>query len=647
MFGGIVMMLRSNSLRVSAIIAALVGMTFLSSPTLRAQQADTILHNGKVLTVDANFSIAQAVAVQGNKIAAVGTNAQVMALRGPNTRVIDLKGRTLIPGLIDTHNHIHSYAEDTYGSVMTPQENHRYPVDWKGVKTEQDVLNQIKGLMDKNKFPKGKWVYFENQLSFTGGGGNAAQAKILYDDMNRYDLDKISPDNPIVLSMGIPDFNGFLLNSMAIDIIWNKRGYSDFITKYGRFWIDNAGRPDGHLEPPASRLLGDYVLDREPAVLAPYFKLYNDELAASGLTTISTRVPQETLKAYQLLHSKGQMTFRLGYGREEVFGTLKNPAQDLKQYVGLVGSGDDMFWVTSVAPTAVDGASTRACTNQKRISSYGAIDGWWPLGQCHTDSEFSGAAKRSAKITGNYFQEWTMAQGMLGIRFANTHVAGDRSVASLLNMVEEIQKQKGAAATKGWAFDHCFLVNVKDLPKAKRLGVGFSCAPKYVESAGSVATAYGEEVANNFMVPMKSMINAGVHVTYESDRDMYTWFEMEILLTRKDRKGKVWGAQEKLNKTEALHTITRWAAEYVLKGDKVGSLEKGKLADLVVLDKDYMTIPDEQVSDIRPQLTMLDGKIIFLATGFSQETNLKPAGALISTYDELLKRRPEGARPDF
>ncbi|OFV94701.1 MAG: hypothetical protein A3H94_06020 [Acidobacteria bacterium RIFCSPLOWO2_02_FULL_60_20] len=84
-----------------------------------------------------------------------------------------------------------------------------------------------------------------------------------------------------------------------------------------------------------------------------------------------------------------------------------------------------------------------------------------------------------------------------------------------------------------------------------------------------------------------------------------------------------------------------------MKGDKVGSLEAGKYADLVVLDKDYMTIPEEQVETIRPQLTMLGGKIVFLNSNFSTEYSLKPAGALISTYEDLQKRRPEGQRPDF
>ena len=114
---------------------------------------------------------------------------------------------------------------------------------------------------------------------------------------------------------------------------------------------------------------------------------------------------------------------------------------------------------------------------------------------------------------------------------------------------------------------------------------------------------------------------------------------MSLFMTRKDRDGNVWGAQEKLDHATALKMTTIWAAEYILKPDKLGSIEKGKLADLVVLDKDYMTISDEDVAKIQPQLTVFDGNIVFVHTAFSQEYNLRPAGAVISTYQELMKRR--------
>ena len=111
------------------------------------------------------------------------------------------------------------------------------------------------------------------------------------------------------------------------------------------------------------------------------------------------------------------------------------------------------------------------------------------------------------------------------------------------------------------------------------------------------------------------------------------------MITRKDNDGKVWGPQERLDRPTALRTITQWAADYMLKGDKLGSLEAGKLADLVVLDKDYMTIPEEQISDTQPQLTMLDGKIIFVHSQFAQEYNLRPPGAVVSTYQDMVKSR--------
>jgi hypothetical protein len=295
----------------------------------------------------------------------------------------------------------------------------------------------------------------------------------------------------------------------------------------------------------------------------------------------------------------------------------------------------------------MDGATTRACTNQKRLTAYGAIDSYWPTGQCQTDSEFKGAAGHAATIHASYYRDWMMSSGKYGIRFANTHVAGDRSVKNLLDMIQQIQKENGVDSTKGWAMDHCFLVNPADMPLAAKLKVTFSCAPKYIESATGVAKSYGDTVANTYMLPVKTMLDDGVRVVFETDRDTYTWKDLEMLITRTDDKGKVWGPQERIDKTRALQMITRWAAEYVLKPDKIGSIEAGKLADLVVLDQDYMTIPDNQVHAIHPQLTMLGGKIIYLHPNFANEYSLKPSGVVIATQEELKKRRTGRVSPNL
>ncbi len=585
------------------------------------QEADTVFYNGKILTVDENFTVAEALAISDGRFTAVGQDSEILKLSGPGTVAIDLKGRTVTPGLIDTHRHIYARS-----SRSGPQ------IDMRAVRTKDDVLNQIKGLMEKHQFEPGQWIYFGR----VGGSISVAQAKILLDDLNRWELDKVTPDNPVAVSV-INDLNGFLVNSKAIEILWETHG--DFIEKYGRYWIDSSAQPEGHLEPPASRLVNHILPTPAPEVLAPIQKRTMEELSSMGLTTVSTRMPPESLAAYQLLESKGEMTLRIGYGLMEYFGTVTDPAKDLKGVGDQIGKGSETLWVTSVAPTAIDGASTRACTDQERHGAFGAIDRWWPVGQCHTEIEYSGARGKGAPIKGHYYKEWIYNSALNGVRFANTHVAGDRSVSNALDMVEEIQRQLGPSATHRWAFDHCTLVNPKDFQRAARLGIIFSCSPKYIDGvAPEAAKVYGEKVAHTFVVPVKSLIEAGVKVVFEADRDVYLWDDMELLMTRKLRDGTVWGPQEAIDRVTLLKMITRWAAEYVLKENELGSIEEGKLADLVIIDRDYMSIPKTEMSEVQVLLTMLGGKTVFMNPHFAQEYSLPPGGAVIATYQELQGR---------
>jgi predicted amidohydrolase YtcJ len=612
------------------LLKAVCAMALLA-PWLAAQQpADTVLHNGKVLTVDNNFSIVQAVAVRGNRVVGVGTNESILAMAGPNTLKIDLKGRTVIPGLIDTHRHVYG------GGEGTEHERRRYPLDWRAVKSKQDLLNQMKAYMDKYQFQPGQWIYF------TGGPNSVEGLELLYDQLNQNDLGSVTPNNPVAMGLGIPDFNGFLVNKAAMDLLMSKHG--NFIKRYGRYWIDNTGQPDGHLEPPASRLILPYTYDRAPEVLARASKRTNDELNAMGIVTVGTRLPKDNLEAYKWMQSRGELTIRVGRGDIESFGNITDISQ-VSTLKNFVGSGDDFLWVTGVGPTAVDGQDSRACTNQKRVGEWTMRDGYFPTGQCQMDIEYRGAPAKAGPIQGNYYRDFLMAMGQHGIRLANVHVSGDRSVSIILDIMEELQKQYGKDATKGWAMDHCVMINPKDFERSARLGVTYSCMPgrSINEENEGLARAYGEEVAQTWTSPMKSLIDAGVKTVFETDTGVYVWVDVEVMVNRKDEKGKVWGPKEMLDRPTALRTITRWAADYMLKGDKLGSLENGKLADLLVLDKDYMTIPDDQISEIAPQLTMVDGKIVYLHSAFANEYNLRPAGAMISTYKELVDR-PRGQR---
>lgn len=627
----------------SATALALLTLIQFSSTRAVAQEAgkaDLILHNAKVVTVDNNFSIAEAVAVAGNKILAVGKNDDILKLRSENTQVLDLKGRTIIPGLIDTHRHSYNYAESTYGGMFTDADLHRYPIDWRGVRTKEDVLNQIKGLMDRYKFKPGQWIYFVNELQFfTRDGGTVEQAKVLYDDLNADELDKVTPNNPIAMSLGIPDFNGFLVNKKALDYVFGK--YGDFVKKNGRFWILPNGKPDGHLEPPASRIVLPFTYDRSPEILGALYKKQIEEENSMGLTEITGRLSEEAINAYKWLDSRGELTQRQGVGMIEAFGTITDPMKGgLKQIAKEIGAGTDKIWITGAGPTAVDGSTSRACTNQKRTGTYSAIDGWYPQGQCHMDIEYRGAVKKSAPLRANYFKDWVVASGRDGVRFANVHVAGDRAVGLLLSDVEQIQAQYGPQSTKNWAFDHCDMVDPGDFKRIARLGVTMSCyVLTSIRGSAAIAEAYGDKVANTFPSPLKSMLNAGVKVVLESDTNSYVWQDLAAAVTRKDRTGKVWAPQERVDRPTALRMYTSWAADYVLKPDKLGSIEPGKLADLLVLDQDYLTVPEDDISKIQPQLVVVDGKPVFVHTQFAQEYNLHPQGAVVSTYKDLVARR--------
>ena len=618
-----------------AAAARLICSLVLATGWLAAQAPDLILNNGKVLTVDSSFSIAQAVAITGNTITAVGSSADVMKLKGPNTQVIDLKGRTVTPGFMDTHRH---YSAD--GTIEGEVERTVFRVDWGAVKTKEDVLTQISQIIQKYKFKPGEWIHFSNSVGFMGLATptTVLHGKILFDELNRWELDKAAPNNPIIMSEGIPEYNGLLVNGVAMDILWKE--YGDFIKQNGRYWIDSAGRPDGHLESIATRpIMMVYMPHPTAQAQAPGFRKIQEALAAMGLTTVSGRYPKYRVESLQLLEQRGQLLSRVAYGLEDEFGVIKDLDAGLRAHRGTVGSGTDKIWITSIAPSSVDGSGSRMCSNQAK-NSKGAIDHLYPMGQCYQDAEFRGAAKKSAPMPKNYYQDWVMASAQYGIRFANTHMSGDRSVALFLKMVGEAQQKFGPASTKNWASDHCDLVNPADLPTAAKLGIRFSCYPNAVNNGPEVAENFGDKIANTFTGPLKSMINAGLKVSYEGEGAQTVWDGLYAFVTRKDENGKVWAPQEAIDHQTALKMATIWGAEYILKPDKLGSIEKGKLADILVLDRDFLTIPSDDIKNVRPVATIFDGKIVYLRTDFATEYSLRPQGAIISTYDEL--RRAAG-----
>jgi predicted amidohydrolase YtcJ len=268
------------------------------------------------------------------------------------------------------------------------------------------------------------------------------------------------------------------------------------------------------------------------------------------------------------------------------------------------------------------------------VMGMGPLDELFPRGQCYLDIEYKGGGT-SAPIKGNYFREWILDVAKNNLRIANIHVAGDATFTKMLSTFEEINAAK-PGIIKGWGMDHCNLINPTDVSRIAKLGVMISCSTGELED---IAEVFGDKAANTYRSPFKSMLNLGINVSVEGEGQGSLWGAVEWIVTRRDSKGKVWGAAERLDRATALRIATQNGANYLLRGDKLGSLEVGKLADLVVLDRDYMAIPEEEISDIHALVAMVGGKIKFVNKQFSEQTGLRPAGALISSYDELVKRR--------
>ena len=615
-------------------------VVLLSAGWVQAQQPATIIvHNGKILTTNSSFAVAQAMAIRGNQIAAVGTDAEVLAMRGPNTNVVDLKGRTVIPGLIHTHIHINDEAESTYGGYIGFEGMKAYPIAWGAVRTVQDALNQVRGVMEKYKFAPGEWIYFGSANGGGGGGGgeggDAAAAQtmsVMLDGMNRYELDKVTPNNPVVMGFTWPNVNGVLVNSKAIDIIWPQHG--DFFKRYGRYWIDSRGQPEGHLESPGLRWALERLPEPEPPVVAGILKMANDEQIAEGITTISTRLPVYAENAFKWMEEHGLLQVRMAYGFETYFGRMDDEGAGLKEAGAQMGKGSDWVWPISAAPSAIDGSGARMCVAASRVDTASSLDKWWGgNGQCLQDIEYKGP--KGAPIAGNYFREFMEMMARDGARLANTHAAGDRSVKLTLNLMEQMQQRYGKESTKNWALDHCRLVDPTDMPRAAQLGLMFSC--EFSLGGEEAVRTYGDKVANSFPSPAKTMIKNNVIVANENGG----FQGLEVSITRKDNRGKVWAPQERLTREEALMVASLNGAKYTLRGDKLGSLEVGKLADFVVLDKDYMTIPEDTISDMKALWTVVDGKPVFADPTFVAENSRKVTGpgTIVSTLADLRLRR--------
>jgi predicted amidohydrolase YtcJ len=616
------------------VVTLFLALAASTDAAAQALYADMVVYNGKIVTADNPdpnaYRTVQAMAIYDGKFLVVGTNEEALKFAGPSTRKIDVGGRTVLPGLVETHSHVQGYGNRWQRSA----EGRPQGIRWT---SKDEGLAQLRTLALQKK--PGEWI--------TPRGGLELGLLVKRGEITRADLDKVTPNNPVRF--------GNILNSPTGDSFVNSKALEPLLERYPDLvgaQKDAKGWHTGWLSGVADHLITyEFMPLTPPDELGPVFKLGLQELAATGITTNSTRLAPQEVAGYGWLNSRGELPIRMAFSLE-ASARSQHPEAIASRLVGVQGGhgesmwglGDDKLWTIGLSPVSIDSVPSigGSCISRTYPREHPDFPNWrhqvyGPNGLCRLDDP-------------NYLTaEELRAAAKYGLRITGMHSGGDRGIDQFLTIMEEMAQQYPDLATRRWAVDHCRFLTDAHAKRAQKLGLQFSCGPKYVYSGargdiGAYSIIYDAETAGDVVVPLRRLIDAGLRTTMELDQQtFYSFLAMETAVTRKDTSGKVWGPQQRVSRNEALYMYTRWSAEYVLREDRIGSIEPKKLADFVVLDKDFLTMPEDEIGQIDPVLTVVGGEVAYSQPAFASSVGL-PVVGFQNSRDHWLRGTPEDAK---
>lgn len=566
--------------------------------------ADMVLYNGQVLTMDREqppINVVQAVAVREGRILAVGEDDRILRLAGPNTTRVNLRGRAVIPGVIDTHSHPNSYALRHYADEYDPallkafeENNVRFArVRWE---TKETALADF-ALVAKSLSP-GEMIYTSSRSN-----------PVVREEMNRYNLDEVVPDNPVYIRIGNAMWG--VANSKMLEII--EETYGGTLPGISR---DEQGIPTGQIFGAGGTTIDQELIPQTPPeVLAPFFKKELEEWVAIGVTTLSTRLMGNEISAYAQLDGRNELPLRLAYSHEM---GRNNPYLErlLKRFGNLQGHGTDRMWMIGISVGIPDGngpgygrdglaspaSGESSCVSVPKREIL--PNDYFPEGVCFW--ELPGTPGADSVIVANRY----------GYRVTGVHTFGDKAFLMMLDAYDQAGQE---SSIQGNALDHGIMVSPEVIKRSAEQGMIWSLQPPlfYGSYTMGVSRMYGEEYAHKWVLPVKSLIDAGVKVTYgadtHTDPEREPMFNLETLVTRRTYDGRVFGPGEAIDRSNGLLMMTRWGAEYVIREKELGSLEPGMLADLVLLAQNPLdpNILDEDLSEIKVVATIIGGELAY------------------------------------
>lgn len=546
--------------------------------------ADMLLINGKIITVDKDFSIAEAVAIKGNKIYGVGTNSQIRRLAGRNTKVIDLNGKTVIPGLIDAHLHPESAALSELTSKIPD------------LHTVGELLTWIRSQSYVKK--NGEWII---------------HPKLFYTRLEELrppalaELDDAAPKNPVFLNGSF----GGMINSAAMKV----SGISEKTVHPGIIHDKLTGRLTGFIRasafnllrlPPEEPVSDEKMLDAVEAML----KRYN----SYGITGVcSGEGDFRNFEMYRSLHEKGRLTVRifqnilLNPGQERPLNSLLDSVR-LCKYA--TGSGNEWVKIGALKIYLDGGILTGTAFmsepwGDKAAEVFGIEEPDYHGVVKYSFEEVSSAVRVAAE------NNWKFT----------AHCTGDGAVDILLDAYEAINK---SIPLKGKRFSiiHGNFFNESAIKRMSSMGIFADMqAAWFYKDADAMKRILGADRIRSFH-PYRSITDAGITVNGGSDH-MVKWdantsinpynpfLAMWTMITRTTEKGSVIFPEEAVTREEALKMYTINNAYASFEENLKGSVEPGKFADLAVISDDILTCPSGQIRNIVSLLTMTGGKVVY------------------------------------
>jgi predicted amidohydrolase YtcJ len=545
----------------------LLGAFLIFSSCSPRETADVLLVSGKVVTLDAKGSIAEAIAVRGDRILAVGTTQEIRAFAGPGTETIDLEGRTVVPGLAD--NHYHSIGGGP-------------GVDLSRTRSLDDVVEAIAARAAET--PEGEIIVTNSDWH----EGQLREQRLPYRD----DLDRATTQHPVVVVRGGHEY---VLNSRGLDE-WGlaESSVSPEGGSIGRY-------PDG-------RLNGELVDTAKAAVVLPPAPQGNDEdrlteladefhrLNEAGLTSIrNASAAPELYRDLAKLRDRGELPVRVSLLLRIPASLDPEHLEETLEGFGLgPDDGDDWVRIAGIK-LGVDGGFEGGWMRDPYEEPFGANGTYFGLQTFPTDRYVAIVRKLNR----------------LGWRVA-THAVGDAAIDLVLDAYERADEDESIVG-KRWAIEHGFIPRADQFPRMKALGVHVTAQDHLYLAAPSLVKYWGVERAA-WTTPLKAYMDAGIPVSLGTDTPVVPYPPLWVLyhfITRDTISAGVLGDDQKVGREQALRAMTLGGAALTFEEGVKGSLEPGKLADLVVLEDDILTSPPERIRDTSVSLTMVGGKIVF------------------------------------